>query len=120
MDRLEKFYETVGADVNEVVARLGGAPALVERFLGKFSQDESFNKLKAALDCDDTQTAFREAHTLKGLCANLGMQRLFKQSSDVTELLRAGNLAEAKLAFPAVDAEYAIVLEALSELAANK
>ena len=120
MDRLEKFYTSMGADVNDVVSRLGGSPALVERFLGKFSKDESFDKLKAALDCDDTPTAFREAHTLKGLCANLGMQRLFKQASDVTELLRAGNLTEAKLAFPAVDAEYKIALEALAELEASK
>ncbi len=37
----------------------------------------------------DTETAFRAAHTLKGICMNLGFDRLYEASYDITEVLRA-------------------------------
>ena len=116
MNSVEKFYMAVGADANEVVTRLGGSAAMVGRFLEKFKEDESFAKLGAALDDGDVENAFREAHTLKGLCANLGIQRLFERAADVTEILRAENLSEARRAFPALRTEYEITLEALAHL----
>ncbi len=115
MEHLEKFYKSVGSDVQEVVARLGGAAALVERFLTKFKSDESFNKLHDALENGAVKDAFREAHTLKGLCANLSLQNLFEQARDITELLREENLEAAKQSFPALEREYIHVLDAMKE-----
>ncbi len=116
MDRLERFYSAVGSDAKEITDRLGGMPQLVERFLGKFLADESFNRLCAALDVGETQTAFREAHTLKGVCANLGIQSLFVKASAETELLRAGNLDQARQELPDLDAEYHRVVDMMNEL----
>jgi HPt (histidine-containing phosphotransfer) domain-containing protein len=36
----------------------------------------------------DFDTAFRAAHTLKGVCSTLGFQNLFTISSQLTEALR--------------------------------
>ena len=113
MDRLEQFYASVGSDAGEVVRRLGGAPELVEHFLTKFRDDSSFSELHKALDKGETETAFRAAHTLKGICANLGLGRLFEQASSVTELLRSGDLNGAKKAFPLLASEYEHVIKAL-------
>lgn len=110
---IEQFYASIGADSTEVISRLAGSTALVERFLIKFRDDGSFSELKTALDAGDTKTAFRAAHTLKGVCANLGLTRLLEQSSSVTELLRAGSLEEARQAFPALASEYECVINAL-------
>ena len=45
----------------------------VRRFALKFLQDDSFPNLKKALEAQDAPTAFRAAHTLKGVCQNLGL-----------------------------------------------
>ena len=120
MDRLERFFSSVDSDAKEIIARLGGMPQLVERFLGKFLADESFNRLCAALAAGETKEAFREAHTLKGVCANLGIQSLFVKASAVTELLRAEKLEEARAALPELDAEYHRVVNLMNELGIGK
>ena len=120
MDRLERFYSSVEADAKEIIARLGGMPQLVERFLGKFLADESFDRLYVALAAGETKEAFREAHTLKGVCANLGIQSLYVKASAVTELLRAEHLEEAKRALPDLEAEYKRVVALMNELGIAK
>jgi histidine phosphotransfer protein HptB len=106
MNNLEQFYDAVGANADEVIGRLGGDPALVMRFLARFQDDDSFSTLCTALDGGDAETAFRAAHTIKGVCANLGLQTLFSKASEMTELLRAGKVEDAKGALPALEAEY--------------
>ena len=115
MDKLEKFYAEVGADYNEVLGRLGGIPALVEKFLSKFEADGSMAELEQKLAAGATEEAFRAAHTLKGLCANLGIQKLYEASSAVTELLRAGDLDGARLGLPTLKKEYDRTLAALKD-----
>mgnify|MGYP000720090130 CR=1 FL=1 len=46
------------------------------RFLRLFPLDDSFPRLSEALGRGDVQAAFRAAHTLKGVAANLGLERL--------------------------------------------
>lgn len=62
------------------------------------------------------ETAFRAAHTLKGICANLGFKSLFEVSYDITEALRAGDMEQAKVMWPGVQACYARVENALNQL----
>lgn len=116
MNSLEQFYKAAGSDAVEVVSRLGGSPALVMRFLMKFPTDGSFHQLCTALENGEAEIAFRAAHTLKGTCANLGLQRLYTQASAMTELLRGGAMDEAKAALPTLEQEYLQVLEGLETL----
>lgn len=116
MQSLEEFYASVGSNAGEIIGRLGGNEGMVRKFLSKFPADNSINELKAALDAGDTDTAFRCAHTMKGLCATLGIQSVFEKASNVTELLRAKNIDDAKTAFPALREEYEKALESLKSL----
>ncbi len=116
MNNLEQFYASVGSNASEIIKRLGGDSSLVIRFLSKFQADGSFGQLCSALDSGETETAFRMAHTLKGLSANLGLQTLYEQASNVTELLRAGKLEDAKAALPALEQVYNKVLDGLKNL----
>ncbi len=113
MNDLEEFYAAIGSDGAEVVGRFGGNRALTTRFVIRFLADDSFPSLKDALSEGRTEDAFRGAHTLKGICLNLGFDRLQALSSQVTELLRAGDLRGAQAAFPALQAEYSNVTEAI-------
>lgn len=112
---LEEFYCIAGGSAAETAQRMGGADA-TRRFLRLFPLDDSFPMLAAALERGDVQTAFRAAHTLKGVAANLGLERLRALASDMTECLRSGELSGAQAHFPETETAYRQVLAALEEL----
>lgn len=113
MKKLRDFYRLTGSDSDEIINRFNGNPETVKRFVLKFPSDNSFSRLKAFLTVNDTQEAFRAAHTLKGICANLGFTRLYRLASDITELLRSEKSGEAKTLFPKLETEYLHVLESM-------
>ncbi len=82
--KLEELYDAVNGDYEEVVSRFGGSVAMVDKFVHRFVDDHSID------DCnnENLETAFRGAHTLKGICSNLGFQSLFEISNELTEKLR--------------------------------
>ena len=85
---LEQMYAAIGGDYKAVMERLPSAD-FVRRFALKFLQDDSFPNLKKALEAQDAPTAFRAAHTLKGVCQNLGFDALYAPASALTEALSA-------------------------------
>ena len=84
---IEQCYEQLHGDYAQVIQRLP-SPALVERFVGKFLDDGSFSELTSAMAAGQTEAAFRAAHTLKGVSANLGFEQLRQSASTLTEFLR--------------------------------
>lgn len=80
----------VSAEINvdEALRRMLGNEGLLLKFLGKFCEDESYNKLVAAMESGDRKEAFIAAHTLKGLAGNLGLTGLMNAVVPVVEALR--------------------------------
>lgn len=115
---IEECYKKLGSDYEEVLGRFAGNKMLVEKFSRKFLDDPSYQTLADAMDKKDCEEAFRAAHTLKGVCANLGFTELFKVSSEMTEELRGGNPDEEKLPgmFAAVSEEYKKTIEAIKNV----
>ena len=62
--------------------------ALIEKFLKKFLNDDSFNSLSVSIENRDYHEAFKAAHTLKGVSLNLSLSRLAASASEITEYLR--------------------------------
>lgn len=116
---LEQVYDSIGADYRGVLERLPSED-FVRRFALKFLKDDSFPTLKQALADGDADTAFRAAHTLKGVCQNLGFANLYAPDAALTEALRGGTLAGADKLFPAVEAEYQRTVEALQAYQAQQ
>ena len=85
---IEQCYQEVGGSYAEVCGRLP-SPRLVEKFVRKFLDDQSYAALTTAMAAGDPEAAFRAAHTLKGVAANLSFTRLCACASRLTELLRA-------------------------------
>ena len=85
---IEQCYQELGGNYAEVCGRLP-SQHLVEKFARKFLDDQSYAELTAAMAAGDREVAFRAAHTLKGVAANLSFTRLRVSASDLTELLRA-------------------------------
>lgn len=90
---VKECYEQVGANYEDVIKRFG-SEKLVVRFAKRFLTDTSFSELQKALEEKDAETAFRAAHTLKGVCVNLGFDSLYEVSSDLTEMLRERKIEE--------------------------
>ena len=84
---LKEVYEKIGGDYDDVVRRLMGEK-LVRKFLLKFLDDKSYADLGRTLSEGDYKEAFRAAHTLKGVAANLAFTELMERVSELTEQLR--------------------------------
>ena len=111
---LEKLYQEMGGDMADAVRRLGSASA-VERFLRMFAGDDTFAMLQAAMSAGDARRAFRAAHTLKGLAANLGLV-LWQTASALTEALRGSDMQRASALYPETAAAYREACAAIGEL----
>ena len=113
--QVREFYTKIGGDAASVLDRLG-TEELVVRFARKFPADTSYTQLCEAMAQGDAETAFRAAHTLKGLCLNLGFESLYKVDAALTEELRAGKLEEAKTSLPGVREKYEELVVLIAEL----
>ena len=84
---IEECYQELGGNYAEVCTLLP-SPKLVQKFAGKFLEDQSYATLCGQMDANNRAEAFRAAHTLKGVCANLSFTRLFTSASALPEALR--------------------------------
>ena len=114
---LKACYAQLGGDYDAVIGRLRSEDRVV-RFLGLFRADDSFQLLETAMAASDWPTAFRAAHTLKGVALNLAFTKLAHSSSELTEALRSGQPAQdPDPLYQAVRTDYQAVLTALDTLA---
>ena len=86
---LKECYTAMGGDYDEVMGRLR-SEKLVQKFVLKFLNDGSYQLLLDSLAAGDRDEAFRAAHTIKGVCANLAFNTLLASSEELTEALRDG------------------------------
>lgn len=86
---LKECYAAMGGDYDEVMGRLR-SEKLVQKFVLKFLNDGSYQLLLDSLAAGDRDEAFRAAHTIKGVCANLAFNTLLDSSEELTEALRDG------------------------------
>lgn len=112
---LKECYDETGSPYEESVARLGNE-AMLKRFVLKFLNDPSFGELEKALAEKDGETAFRAAHTLKGICMNLGFIELYKVSAELTEALRDKDTEGKEDMFSAVKIQYDRLTAAIKNL----
>ena len=112
---LMECYQAFGGDYNSVTERLRGEER-VAKFLRLFLRDDSYANLAAALDSGDNDTAFRMAHTLKGVCQNLALDRLYESSAALTEALRGGAHGDVSGLWARVQQDYQCTVDAVQQL----
>lgn len=113
---LEAFYNEIGSNYSAALARMGNSEKMLGKFVRKFLNDKTTEGLITAFAQEDYPTAFRMAHTLKGLCANLGLDKLQKSSAELTEALRSGVSDNAAELLAQVRADYDMTISALAQL----
>ena len=115
---LQECYSALGGDYQEVRGRLP-SDKFIQKFILKFLDDKSYELLLNSIESRDMAEAFRAAHTLKGVCQNLSLTRLYHSSSRLSDALRdrqeyGDDIAEA---LEPVKEDYAQMIEYIGKLA---
>ena len=109
---IKECYEAMGGDYEDVLKRLMNE-ARIQKFALMFKKDPSMSQLTQAMDAGDVETAFRAAHTLKGICLNLGFDNLYKASFDITEKLRGRDTEGCEELLARVEEQYNNTVDAI-------
>lgn len=112
---LIECYSALGGNYEDVLKRLT-SERLVRKFVVKFLDDKSYELLKTSLSENNTEEAFRAAHTIKGVCSNLSFDKLLNSAKEITEALRNGDLDKARELFPAVTEDYQLTINSIKAL----
>ena len=99
---VQECYESMGSDFEGVLGRMGS---------------EAMVNMVKAVEEQNAEEAFRAAHTLKGICLNLGLDRLYKVSACLTEKLRGREFNGYEEAYEEVQQEYQKTIEAIRTMA---
>lgn len=84
---LEECYAAMGGDLDGVRSRLITDERIC-KFVPTFLSDDSMATLRGALSTGDYKSAYRAAHTLKGISRDLGFTPLYEASFQMQEELR--------------------------------
>ncbi len=116
---LKECYTAMGGDYADVTGRL--PERMVKRFALKFLNDPNFETLRRTLAQEDWPEAFRAAHTMKGVCANLGFKKLLRSVEAITEPLRPEHedlraASDLQALFADLERDYNLTVETLKKL----
>ena len=84
----DKLVE-IGVDYDEVLKRFMGKEDFYLRMLKKFLDDKNYEGLKQEVEQKNWPEAFTYAHTVKGLCGNLGLGGMLDYVAPLTEEVRS-------------------------------
>lgn len=87
-EKFRKQMEENGADVAATLKRFMGNEKIYMKFLMKFPEDKNYDAIMENMKKQDYDAVFNGVHTLKGVCANLGLNPVYNAASQITELLR--------------------------------
>lgn len=86
---MKEKLAAVGVEYDEVLKRFMGKEDFYLRMLKKFLDDKNYDGLKQAVEQKNWPEAFTYAHTVKGLCGNLGLGGMLQHVVPLTEELRS-------------------------------
>lgn len=113
-DKMEQLTQ-LGIDMESVMERFMNNDKMVTKFMLKFLEDTNIDRFRQAMKDEDTQAAFAAAHTIKGLCKNLSLVSMDKTFSEITELLRAGDMEKAKERIPEAEDVYSKTVKIIKD-----
>lgn len=91
MKDLQKELQENGCDMQMTMERFLNDISFYSDCLRTALYDKAFDKLKVALEKRDVKEAFNQAHTLKGLIANMGIVPIYEEVVKIVEPLRGGS-----------------------------
>ncbi|MFA9375321.1 MAG: Hpt domain-containing protein [Lachnotalea sp.] len=106
---------TAGVDLNIALERFMNNEDLYEKFLVEFLEDRNFIELKKNLELKKYEEAFMNAHTLKGVSANLALDSIYSVLVLIVEELRHYNHGAINKEFRQLEENYNELLNVIKE-----
>lgn len=104
-----------GTDLDSTLDRFMNNEDLYEKFLVKFLEDKNFAELKKNLELKNYEEAFVNAHTLKGVSANLGLDSVYNVLIPMVEELRNNSYTENNYEFKLLEENYNELCDIIKE-----
>lgn len=115
--KVRECYDMMGADYEDVIGRLLNDDR-IKKFLARFVDSNEFDKLIRCIESKNFEEAYRCAHTLKGVCLNLGLKNFASSSEDLCEALKDGEPKEdIRPLVEQVKKEHQLVMDCIKNLA---
>ena len=86
---VQELYACINGSY-DAVKRILPRDEIIGRFIIRLLSDDSCTRLMQAASAKDAQGMFEAAHSMKGVCANLGLPELSSMASVVAEEFRPG------------------------------
>ncbi len=112
---LKECYDVFGGNYENVFSRLR-SEKLILKFVFRFLEDPSYELLCKSIEEHNDEEAFRAAHTIKGICQNLGFDVLLKSSSEMADAYRHGKTPDADQIFESFKKDYQHTISAIQQL----
>ncbi|MDD3253967.1 MAG: Hpt domain-containing protein [Lachnospiraceae bacterium] len=104
-------------DYADGLKRFSNMEMLYHKHLKKFLTDTTYQQLVDAMQQQDYETAFRQAHTLKGVTGNLSLVGFYDKLIPFVEALRdEADLVQAKAILPELEEAYQAAICEIEEL----
>ena len=87
---VKELYESIGGSYDSAL-RILQMDRMVDRFIRKFLNEESFGKLMTAYEAQDSTGIFESSHAMKGVSANLGLDALSALAGEIADEFRPGH-----------------------------
>ncbi len=107
--------KNAGINIDSLIKRLMGNESLVKVFVGKFTEDNTYEKLTEAFAEKDIKKAEISSHTLKGMCGNLSLDALYALFTEQVYLIRSGNFDKAEKMMTDISHEYEKAVKGIGE-----
>jgi HPt (histidine-containing phosphotransfer) domain-containing protein len=116
---LQELYVQIDGSYQHA-AQIMKMDKLISRYVLKFPKSSVGEDLAAAGESMDPTRLFEAAHAMKGVCANMGFDKLSDAAREITEEFRPGNPrqrsdAEIKALLSEIDAMYKKTVAGIKE-----
>ena len=85
---VKEFYSEVNGNYQAALSLMMN-DSFIERLLGKFFSNNSFNDIVSSFEKKDYQTLFASVHSFKGVVGNLQITPLYDLACTITEKTRS-------------------------------
>lgn len=111
-----EIMKSAGIDYDTAIDRFGGNDAMYEKFVRRYADNTHYQELIDAFDENNSESAYKVAHSLKGVVGNLSFSDYYEAITPLTQFLREGKMEEARAMLPQLEQEQERICKALAEL----
>lgn len=87
---VRELYQEIGGDYDDFVTRIP-KESLLSKFVRQYVSGDEFARMIAAYEAGDYKGVFDASHSLKGMAANLSLNKIRETISAICEATRMGD-----------------------------